>query len=45
MKGEDIVQIIRSPAFTLITATLCVVFFLKQVPPIIVGMKTIKKAD
>ncbi len=45
MKGEDIVQIIRSPAFTLITATLCLVFFLKEVPPIITSIKTPKKGD
>jgi hypothetical protein len=45
MKGEDFVSIVRSPAFTVLITTICVVFVMKQLPGVITTIKELKKPD
>jgi hypothetical protein len=43
MKNSDLVEIIKSPAFTILVGTLCFAFILKQVKPVMKPLRTPEK--
>jgi len=45
MNGNNVVEIIKSPAVTVIVITLCALLVLKRIPVVISTIKAIKKVD
>ena len=45
MKSEDIVQIIKSPAFTIFAATICIAFLMNKIPVMMTTIKGIRNSD
>lgn len=43
MKSSDIVEIVKSPAFTILIGTLCFVFVMRQMKPVIKSLKHLEK--
>ena len=39
MKTSDIVEIVKSPAFTILVGTLCLVYIVREIKPVIEGFK------
>lgn len=44
MSGDNLVAIIKSPAFTILTCTICLVVVIKQISSVIDNIKAVKKA-
>ncbi len=45
MSGNNIVEVIKSPAFTAVVITICVIAVMKQAPAMIATIKEMKKND
>ncbi len=45
MSGDNITQIIKSPAVSALVITFCVIVIMKQLPGVIVTIKEMKKPD
>jgi hypothetical protein len=45
MSGNNFVEIIKSPAVTVIVITLCVIVVMNRVPVVITSINAIKKVD
>jgi hypothetical protein len=45
MKTNDIVEIIKSPAFTFMVGTICLIVVMRQVPIMVSSIKEMNKKD
>ena len=45
MSGDNLTQIIKSPAISALVITFCVFVIMKQLPSVIMTIKEIKKTD
>ena len=45
MTGDNVVSIIKSPAFTVLMVTVCLILVMNHVPVVVGKIKAIKKAD
>lgn len=45
MSGDNIAAIIKSPAFTIMIATVCLIAVMNQLPVLMTTIKTIKETD
>ena len=43
MKGDDIVNIVKSPAFTIMITTICVIVVMQQIAPTVLAIKAAKR--
>ena len=44
MSGDNIASIVKSPAFTILIATICVIVIMDRLPVVITTIKEIKKS-
>jgi len=45
MKGDNIVKVVTSPAFTILIGTVCFIAIVKYVPPMIITYKNMYKKN
>ncbi len=45
MSGDNITAIVKSPAFTMMVATVCVIVIINQMPVLITTIREMKKKD
>ncbi len=45
MSGDNITAIVKSPAFTMMVATVCIIVIINQMPVLMTAIREIKKND
>ena len=45
MNGDNLVTIIKSPAFTILVGTVCVIAFMNHIPKLIITIKEVRNKD